>query len=77
MIRRASMYFVVVLLLSLFLSGCLTTENKFYSFKINSDGSGSGSIIFENVVSQEDEEKDVSFKDFGELIDDYVKGTVF
>ncbi|MCF7794397.1 MAG: hypothetical protein K9N09_10585 [Candidatus Cloacimonetes bacterium] len=77
MFRKIAFRIAVLVLLSLLINGCLTTENKLYSFKINPDGSGSGTVIFENIVSEEDEGKDVSFDDFGELIDDYVNGTVF
>jgi len=59
------------------LTGCLTTAYKEYKFEINSDGSGEGTITFYNIVSAEDDEKDVSFKDFGELISDYIEGTRF
>ncbi len=59
------------------LTGCLSTEYKEYIFEINSDGSGEGEIIFYNLVSVEDDEKDVSFKDFGELVSDYIEGTNF
>jgi hypothetical protein len=58
-------------------SGCLTTEYKEYLIKINPDGSGEGEIIFYNIVSAEDDEKDVSFKDFGELVSDYMEGSRF
>lgn len=68
---------ILLLLLAVFVSSCLTTEYKEYRFKFNADGSGSGSIKYVNIVSQEDEEKDVSFSDFGEVIDDYLEGTTF
>jgi len=59
------------------LTGCLSTEYKEYIFKINSDDSGEGEIIFYNLVSVEEDEKDDSFKDFDELVSDYIKGTKF
>ena len=59
------------------LTGCLSAEYKEYIFKINADGSGEGEIIFYNLVSVEDDEKDDSFKDFGELVSDYIEGTKF
>lgn len=63
-------------------TGCLGVEKKEYSFKLNPDGSGSGSIRYINIVSQDDqseseEGKDVSFKDFAELVSDYMDGTKF
>lgn len=59
------------------MNGCLTVQEKEYNFQINADGSGKGTIKFVNIVSEEDEEKDVSFKDFGELIDSYIEGDQF
>ena len=59
------------------LNGCLSTEYKEYIFEINSDDSGEGEIIFYNLVSVEDDEKDDSFKDFGELVSDYIEGANF
>lgn len=59
------------------LTGCLTTESKQYSFKVKPDGSGEGSITFINIVSQDDDGRDVSFKDFGELVTDYLEGSSF
>ena len=59
------------------LTGCLSTEYKEYIFKINPDDSGEGEIFFYNLVSVEDDEKDDSFKDFGELVSDYIEGTNF
>jgi hypothetical protein len=63
-------------------TGCLGIEKKEYSFKLNPDGSGSGTIRYINIVSQDDksdseEGKDVSFKDFAELVSDYMDGTKF
>ena len=58
-------------------TGCLTTEYKEYRFTLNEDGSGEGSIIFHNIVSVEDDNQDVSIKDFDELISDYIKGNKF
>jgi len=68
-------FFFPILLLTI--TGCLSTEYKEYRFQINSDGSGKGSIVFHNIVSVEDDEKDVSYKDFGELLSDYLEGTKF
>lgn len=69
--------YLFILFVSLNFTGCLSTQYKEYLFKINPDGSGKGTITFRNIVSIEDDEKDVSFKDFGELISDYMEGTRF
>lgn len=63
---------IVFLLMVINLTGCLSTEYKECIFEIKSDGSGEGEIIFYNLVSVEDDEKDVSFKDFGKLVSDYI-----
>lgn len=59
------------------LSGCIVPETKEYRFKLNPDGSGSGTVTFVNLVSQDDDERDVSFKDFSELVTDFLQGTDF
>ena len=56
------------LLTTMLLTGCLATEYKEYRFNLNNDGTGTGSVIFYNLISVEDDEQDVSFKDFGELV---------
>ncbi len=63
---------IVFLLIVINLTGCLSTEYKEYIFEIKSDGSGEGEIIFYNLVSVEDDEEDVSFKDCGKLVSDYI-----
>ena len=68
---------IVFSLVLINLTACLSTEYKEYFIKINSDGSGEGEIIFYNIVSVEDDEKDDSFKDFGKLVLDYIEGTNF
>lgn len=75
--RKLTGLFIIIFVSSLLLSGCLNVEKKAYTYKVNADGSGSGSIEFINIISQEDEERDVSLKDFGELIDDYLQGNRF
>jgi len=58
----------------LLLQGCLNVEQKEYYFKINNDGSGECRIVYRNILSKDDDGKDVSFKDFGELVSDYLNG---
>lgn len=69
----ARVIFVLFFSVLLF-SGCLTTEHKEYRLKINKDGSGKAVIKHVNILSQKDGEKDQSFKDFAELVTDYVEG---
>ncbi len=68
---------VSVSLLSLLITGCLVSEKKEYVFRVEADGSGSGSVKYINLVSQNDDGKDVSFKDFAELVTDYIEGDKF
>jgi len=68
---------IVFWLVLINLTGCLSVEYKEYIFNINSDGSGDGEILFYNIVSIEEDEKDVSIKDFGELVSNYIEGENF
>lgn len=77
MFRKILSRVFILFLVSLVVSGCLTSEFKDYSFKLNSDGSGSGTVTYVNLVSEEDEGKDVSFTDFDELINKYIDGEQF
>lgn len=56
------------------LSGCLTVEKKDYKYEILKDGKVRLTINYYNIVSQDDDEMNVSFKDFGELVTDYLEG---
>jgi len=74
--------FIMLAAVAVLLSGCLGVEKKEYRFTLNPDGSGSGVIRYVNVVSIDDnsgteEAKDVSFKDFAELVSDYLEGVKF
>jgi hypothetical protein len=74
------MKFVFLAALSAFaviFTGCLNAEYKEYRFKVNPDGSGTGTITFVNLVSQDDNGKDVSQKDFSDLVSDYLTGSGF
>ena len=70
--------FIMLAAAAVLLGGCLGVEKKEYRFTLNPDGSGSGVIRYVNVVSIDDnsgteEAKDVSFKDFAELVSDYLE----
>jgi hypothetical protein len=56
------------------LTGCLGVEKKEYTFKLKDSQSGTATIKYINIFSTDDNEKDVSFKDFGELVSDYLEG---
>ena len=68
---------LMLICLVVMINGCLTSQYKEYHFKLNKDGSGSGTIKFVNLLSQEDNGEDVSDADFTELVDNYLNGTSF
>ncbi|MCX6139845.1 MAG: hypothetical protein NTX15_03290 [Candidatus Kapabacteria bacterium] len=59
---------------TLALSGCLTAERKSYKISMTGKQSGTCTITFHNIVSPKEEGRDISFKDFAELVTDYVEG---
>lgn len=61
--------------LMLSLTACLTVETKEYTFELKSYNSGTLTITYFNILSQLDDEKDVSEIDFAELTDKYLNGT--
>jgi len=67
--------YVSILVIVFFVAGCLTAEYKEYTWNIKSDGSGTGKIVWRNIFSSGNTEKDESAKDFVSLIDDYLEGT--
>lgn len=74
--------FIMLAAVAVMLGGCLGVEKKEYRFTLNPDGSGSGVIRYVNIVSIDDnsgteQAKDVSFKDFAELVSDYLEGAKF
>lgn len=56
------------------LAGCLGVEKKEYTIRLKDNQSGTATIKYINIFSTDDGEKDVSFKDFGELVSDYLQG---
>ena len=75
--HRITVLFLIVIGMVVMTTGCLTTQYKEYHFKVNDDGTGSGTIKFINLLSQEDNGEDVSDADFTELVDNYLDGTSF
>jgi hypothetical protein len=72
--KKRTILFSIVALFGLVVSGCLTTEYKEYTIKLNDDGSGEAAIKFINIVSQMDDSTDISKDDFNQLISDYIEG---
>jgi hypothetical protein len=64
----------IALIVSFVFSGCLTVERKEYKFELTGNGKGKLTITYYNIESEKEEGKNVSLKDFGELIDDYLNG---
>ncbi len=58
----------------LVLSSCLGVETKEYEYTFKTEHSGSGVITFTNIMSKKDNDKDVSMKDFAEIVTDYHEG---
>jgi hypothetical protein len=73
---RAETY-LLLLITAIFFSGCLSADHKETRLTLNADGkSGSGKIIFTNIVSEPDDStKDNSKDDFNKsLITEYYQG---
>lgn len=73
--NTAAVTFVVIM--SLATSGCLTAERKEITFWVKPDGSGSGRILFRDIVSVPEDTNDASVTDYTELVDNYLKGRKF
>jgi hypothetical protein len=64
-------------LCALLLGGCLTAERKECLFLVKPDGSGSGTITFHNIMSSEEDGKNMSARDYHDLVTQFLKGTKF
>jgi hypothetical protein len=76
-IQKSFIAIIFTLTAVMLFTGCLVFEKKEYRFKINDDGSGEGTIRYVNIVSSDDNGRDVSFKDYAELVTDYIEGTKY
>jgi len=65
---------LIVFLAIFLLTGCLQAERKSYKITMTGRQSGTCIITFHNIVSTKDNSRDISFKDFAELITDYLEG---
>ncbi len=65
---------LVAMSIALFFAGCLSVEEKEYSWTINDNGRGTAKIIHKNIYSSGNIEEDLSAEDFVSLIDDYLEG---
>jgi hypothetical protein len=65
---------LIIVLLSLCLTACLTVESKEYRIKLKPDHSGEATIKFINIMSEADDTTDISSDDFHQLIEFYLQG---
>jgi hypothetical protein len=65
----------LLLLLTVLFAGCLGVESKEYRFNVKPDGSGTATVTFVNIVSQDNDNNDTTDEDFQELVDAYLNGT--
>lgn len=74
--KSISLKLVLLAILTVFFTGCLTVDTKEYHYKQQKMAQVvAGSNL--TISNYKDGENDVSLKDFSELIDEYVKGTKF
>jgi len=65
---------IILIIIAVFVSSCLTIETKEYTFEIKKDGSGSLRIKFINILSMKDDTATVTKSDFLELVANYIEG---
>jgi hypothetical protein len=73
--KRSSLSLVLIVVLSVFITGCLTVEKKEYTFQLKDNNSGTLTIKFINLMSMKDDTIDVSASDFIELTNSYINGS--
>ncbi|MCD4772099.1 MAG: hypothetical protein K8R41_01800 [Bacteroidales bacterium] len=66
--------FMLLILVAIVSSGCLTYEKKEYKFELKSENSGTLTIKYFNIMSIMDDTLDVSEDDFDVLISEYLNG---
>jgi hypothetical protein len=75
--KHLSSILFALLAIAVFSTGCLSFAKKEYRYVLKPDGTGEGTIRFIDIRSSDDDGRDVSFKDFAELVTDYVEGHKF
>lgn len=65
---------LIVFILTIGFSSCLTVEKKEYTYEMRGDNSGKLTIKYINIYSIMDDGQDVSTADFNELLDKYING---
>ena len=69
-----SLKVLVLTIIVLIFSSCLTVEKKEYSFELTGNNSGRLTIRYINIISVMDDGKDVSQEDFVDLTERYING---
>lgn len=72
--KKISLLSIFTVLILFVLSGCLTVENKEYTFELTGPNSGKLTIKYINILSAMDDSTDVSAEDFEELLSNYLYG---
>ncbi|MFP4527013.1 MAG: hypothetical protein ACLFQX_00570 [Candidatus Kapaibacterium sp.] len=71
---RTAMLILMFAIAAIMLSGCLSVEKKEYTLELKDGGKGTATVRYINIVSVEEDDKDVSDKDFQTLIEDWMVG---
>jgi hypothetical protein len=72
--KRLKIHHLIIILLAMVMSSCLTTEKKEYIFKFTGKNSGTLTIRYINLMSASDDSTDHSKADFQELQNNYING---
>ncbi len=72
--KKSYLIWATLVMVVLFLSGCLTCEKKEYTFELTGDNSGRLTIKYINIMSIMDDTLDISEEDFQTLLNDYYDG---
>lgn len=70
----AALKVLVLTIIVLIFSSCLTVEKKEYSFELTGANSGKLTIRYINIISVMDDGKDVTQEDFAEILERYING---
>lgn len=62
---------------ALSLTGCLTAARKAVTLRVNPDGTGTGTMVYYDIASMQEEETDNSLTDYSRLVETWLHGSVF
>ncbi|MBP6978809.1 MAG: hypothetical protein PHD61_04505 [Bacteroidales bacterium] len=72
--KRTNLLLILFTVLIFVLGGCLTVEQKEYTFELTGPNSGKLTIKYINIMSVKDDSLDISDEDFEELLSNYLYG---